>query len=103
MQTKLSRPPRILELADRLTADIHERLLKPGDAYLTTAEAARLLGISTTTANRAMQLLVKQSARPQLCKGSNRRPIPRPASCAACMSWCNDAISSAKACLPTAG
>jgi DNA-binding LacI/PurR family transcriptional regulator len=61
MQTNLSRPPRILELADRLAADIHQRLLKPGDAYLTTAEAARLLGISTTTANRAMQLLVQRN------------------------------------------
>lgn len=61
MATTLTRAPRIVELADRLSADIRERLLKPGDAYLTTAEAARLLGISTTTANRAMQLLVQRN------------------------------------------
>jgi DNA-binding LacI/PurR family transcriptional regulator len=81
MQTKLSRPPRILELADRLTADIHERLLKPGDAYLTTAEAARLLGISTTTANRAMQLLVQRNvlARSQRKGSTVATPVSRAA------------------------
>lgn len=52
--------PRIVQLAEQITADIRRRRLKPGDSYLTTAETARLLGISTTAANRAMQLLVQR-------------------------------------------
>ena len=61
MATRLPNPPRILELAERLSADIRRRQLKPGDTYLTTAEAARLLGISTTTANRTLQLLTQRN------------------------------------------
>jgi DNA-binding LacI/PurR family transcriptional regulator len=52
--------PSILRIADRIVADIRRRRLKPGDAYLTTAETARFLGVSTTMANRAMQLLVQR-------------------------------------------
>lgn len=54
------RVPRIMHVANRIVADIRRRRLKPGDSYLTTAETARLLGISTTAANRAMQLLVQR-------------------------------------------
>src|SRR5262245_11829935 len=57
---KLLPKPRIVELADRIAADIRHKRLKPGDAYLTTAGASQLLGISTTAANRAMQLLVQR-------------------------------------------
>jgi DNA-binding transcriptional regulator YhcF (GntR family) len=60
MTTTLPRPPKIVQLADRIADDIRRRRLKPGDAYLTTAETARLLGVSTTAANSAMQLLVQR-------------------------------------------
>ncbi len=52
--------PRIIELADRIAADIARRKLRPGDAYLSTLETASMLGVSTTAANRAMQMLVKR-------------------------------------------
>jgi DNA-binding LacI/PurR family transcriptional regulator len=60
METARPLAPRIVQLAERIAADIGRRRLKPGDSYLTTAETARLLGISTTAANRAMQLLVQR-------------------------------------------
>lgn len=47
----------IIELADRMVADIQERGLTPGDAYLSAAQAAKVLRTSTTRANRALQLL----------------------------------------------
>ncbi len=50
----------ITELARRIELDIHKRRLKPGDAYLGTAETARMLSVSTTAANRALQLLAKR-------------------------------------------
>lgn len=49
--------PRIIELARQLEADIHTRGLSPGDPYLNAAEAARMLEVSTSTANRALQVL----------------------------------------------
>lgn len=60
MEATDPRVPRIVHVANRILADIRRRRLKPGDAYLTTAETARQLGISTTVANRAMQLLVQR-------------------------------------------
>src|SRR3954471_1696770 len=52
--------PRILELADKIAEDIRNKNLKPGDPYQGTTEAAEMLGVSTTAANRAMQVLVKR-------------------------------------------
>jgi DNA-binding LacI/PurR family transcriptional regulator/DNA-binding transcriptional regulator YhcF (GntR family) len=52
--------PRILELADRIAEDIRRRKLKPGDPYQGTTETAEMLGVSTTAANHAMQVLVKR-------------------------------------------
>jgi DNA-binding transcriptional regulator YhcF (GntR family) len=49
--------PRIAELADRLSTHIADDGLRPGDPFLTAAEASRLLGVGTTAANRALQLL----------------------------------------------
>ncbi|HPP53956.1 MAG TPA: GntR family transcriptional regulator [Thermoguttaceae bacterium] len=51
---------RILDLANRLEADIQSRRLRPGDPYLGTEQTARLLGVSSALANRALQLLVKR-------------------------------------------
>lgn len=56
-----STTPRVIQLADQIMADIAGRGLQSGDAYLGTAEAARMLGVSTTSANRAMQLLVQRN------------------------------------------
>lgn len=52
--------PRILELADRIADDIRRKQLKPGDPYQGTGETAEMLGVSTTAANSAMQVLVKR-------------------------------------------
>jgi DNA-binding transcriptional regulator YhcF (GntR family) len=52
--------PRIIQLADRIAEDIKQRKLKPGDPYQGTTETAEMLGVSTTAANRAMQVLVKR-------------------------------------------
>src|SRR4051812_15147851 len=52
--------PRIVELADLIVEDIVRRKLGPGDPYQGTAETAEMLGVSTTLANRAMQVLVKR-------------------------------------------
>ena len=57
MRTKV---PRIVELADLIAADIRRRKLNPGDSYQGTLETAEMLGVSTTAANRAMQVLVKR-------------------------------------------
>ncbi|MEX1042919.1 MAG: GntR family transcriptional regulator [Pirellulaceae bacterium] len=58
---KTSAAPRVVQLADQILADISNRGLQSGDAYLGTAEAARLLGVSTTVANRALQLLAQRN------------------------------------------
>ncbi len=54
---KRARDLRIAEVATKIEADIRRRKLKPGDAYLTTAQCATLLEVSTGLANAAMQLL----------------------------------------------
>ncbi len=61
MATTVSRTPKIVHLAERIVADIRRRRLGPGDAYLNTAGTAKMLGVSTTSANRAMQLLVQRN------------------------------------------
>jgi DNA-binding LacI/PurR family transcriptional regulator len=50
----------VVELADRMLADIRERRLTAGDAYLSAADAAKKLRTSTTKANRALQLLERR-------------------------------------------
>ena len=52
--------PRIVDLAERLVADIEMRKLKPGDRYLTTADASKMLGVGNGLANRALQLLERR-------------------------------------------
>ena len=56
-----SSTPRVIQLAEQIVADIAKRGLQSGDPYLGTADAARMLGVSTTSANRAMQLLVQRN------------------------------------------
>jgi DNA-binding LacI/PurR family transcriptional regulator len=60
MTVSASQVPRLLEIASKIEADIRGRGLRPGDAYSNTEEVSRLLGISKSTANRAMQLLAKR-------------------------------------------
>lgn len=57
MEDATRRSARIVELADQILRDIRERGLRPGDPYLSTADTARMLHVSTTIANRALQLL----------------------------------------------
>lgn len=52
--------PKIIDLADRLVADIKSRKLKPGDRYMTTAAASKMLGVGNGIANRALQLLERR-------------------------------------------
>jgi DNA-binding LacI/PurR family transcriptional regulator len=49
--------PSIVQLADRIEHDIHDRGLQPGDSYFNTAETAKMLKVGTASANRALQLL----------------------------------------------
>lgn len=57
MSSGYSQTPRIMELAQQLEADILRRQLKPGDPYLSLTDAAKMLGVGSSTANRALQLL----------------------------------------------
>lgn len=57
MDTKTTSKSRISQLSKRLEKDIQSRALRAGDRYLTAAEAAVMLGVSTSTADRAMKLL----------------------------------------------
>lgn len=43
-----------------LLADIEGRQLKPGDRYITTAAASKMLGVGNGLANRALQLLERR-------------------------------------------
>ncbi|MEQ9459980.1 MAG: GntR family transcriptional regulator [Phycisphaeraceae bacterium] len=52
--------PNIIELVDRVYADIKDRKLRPGDAYLNSADTAKYFKVSTHAANRALQLLAKR-------------------------------------------
>lgn len=52
--------PRIVEVAEQILADIRKRKLRPGDAYLGTAETAQWLRVSGSTVNRALQLLAQR-------------------------------------------
>src|SRR3984957_16744093 len=60
MTPTVPQAPRIVDLADRILADIRRKRLRPGDPYLSTAEIARLLRVSGTAANRALQLLAQR-------------------------------------------
>lgn len=52
---------RVRESADKLERHIRACSLKPGDRYITTEEAGKLLGISLVTTHRAMSLLAKRN------------------------------------------
>src|SRR5687767_4741693 len=60
MTDALTTTPKIIDLADQLVADIESRKLKPGDRYLTTADASKMLGVGNGLANRALQLLERR-------------------------------------------
>lgn len=51
---------RVAESAEKLKRHIRASNLRPGDRYLTAADASRLLGESVTTVQRAMALLARQ-------------------------------------------
>ncbi|MBN2294397.1 MAG: GntR family transcriptional regulator [Pirellulales bacterium] len=50
----------INQLVKRLEQDIQRRRLSPGDRYISAAGAGKLLGVSTSTAHRALQLLAER-------------------------------------------
>lgn len=52
--------PKIVDLAERLLSDIRKRKLQPGDRYLSTTDAARMMGVGSGLANRALQLLERR-------------------------------------------
>ncbi len=51
----------VQRLAKRLEEDIRQRGLVPGVRYYTAAEAGAVMGVSTATANRALQILAKRN------------------------------------------
>jgi DNA-binding LacI/PurR family transcriptional regulator len=50
--------PRVVELADRIEADIRSRGLQAGQPYLSTEETVRMLQANTNVVHRALRLLV---------------------------------------------
>lgn len=52
--------PKLVDLVELLIADIQRRKLRPGDRYLSAVEATKLLGVSSGTANRALQVLERR-------------------------------------------
>ena len=72
--------PRVVQLAHQIELDIQSRDLQPGDPYLTTAQTARMLGVSTTIANRALQFLARNGRldRKQRRGTFIAEPTPRP-------------------------
>ena len=60
MTSLIAKTPRVVELADRIEADIRSRGLQPGQPYLSTEETVRMLQTSTNVVNRALRLLVKR-------------------------------------------
>jgi DNA-binding LacI/PurR family transcriptional regulator/DNA-binding transcriptional regulator YhcF (GntR family) len=60
MNMPSAQTPRVVELADRIEADIQRRGLQPGQPYLSTEETVRMLQTSTNVVNRALRLLVKR-------------------------------------------
>jgi len=52
--------PRNQEITTIITQDIQQRALLPGDRYLAARDVAKMLGVSTMTANRAMQTLAER-------------------------------------------
>ena len=52
--------PKIVDLAEKLIVDIRKRKLQPGDRYLSTTDASRMLGVGNGLANRALQLLERR-------------------------------------------
>ncbi len=61
MSTAIAEYSTVHRLAKKLERDIQFKSLSPGDRYLTAAEAAHMLGVSRTLANRAMLLLANQN------------------------------------------
>jgi len=53
--------PRVQESADKLERHIRACGLKPGDRYITTEEAGKLLGMSVVITQRAMALLARRN------------------------------------------
>jgi DNA-binding LacI/PurR family transcriptional regulator len=51
---------KLLGLASRIEGDIRSRGLRSGDRYHTSGDVAQMLGVSTATAHRAMDLLVQK-------------------------------------------
>ncbi len=50
----------LLQLAETIEEDIRKRRLGPGDGYRTTTDTARMLGVNTSRANQALQLLANR-------------------------------------------
>lgn len=67
---------KIQTLAEWLRQDIRRRGLQPGDRYMTSEEAARLLDVSTGTAHQAMRILVEENV---LCRRQRQGTYVGPA------------------------
>ena len=60
MSIEIAVTPQLDALATRIERDVRQRGLSPGDRYITGPEVARLFGVSTATANRAMAMLAEK-------------------------------------------
>ena len=60
MSAQTSFTPTIQRLSERVSEDIVRRGLRDGDLYRSSAETAKMLGVSRSTAHRVMNLLAEQ-------------------------------------------
>jgi DNA-binding LacI/PurR family transcriptional regulator/DNA-binding transcriptional regulator YhcF (GntR family) len=58
MSPLTTKTPRVVELADRIEADIRSRGLRAGQPYLSTEDTVRMLQANTNVVHRALRLLV---------------------------------------------
>ena len=98
--------PKIVAVAETILGDIRRRKLRPGDAYLDTAATARLLRVSGSTVNRALQLLaqrgVLQRRQRQGTIVLDAGPRSLKLRCAASICWCAKITCAPRDCGPTA-
>lgn len=70
--------PKIVDLVEQLIEDIRKRNLQPGDRYLTTIAASKMLGVGSGAANRALQMLERrQIISRQQRRGAYIESLPR--------------------------
>ena len=94
-----TKKPVLIELADILEADIRKKKLQKGSSYMNAAETAAFLGVSGSTANRALQILagrdvvVRARKRGTIVNNLNSEQSPRVIERVQMVQFMDEAIS----------